>query len=167
MANYTYHYFGAYLEIEVQRVSRKHLVRECENGHTASGPHCNQCGAKVSEKFTTRLEYPNKIVDDLLPLEYEDVLSEITPPQLYGTGVIIARDNGLIDNSADMWLHLSPWVGEREDFSFVQQFPTKEQIGAMIDSLQQEHAEIIALLRKHPAVLSVEVKAGYVYCPEY
>ena len=124
MANHTYHYFGAYLEIK---------LRESAKDHIAS----------------------------LLPPKYEDVLMEITPPDIYGTGVILARDNSSTNNS--MWLFLSPWSGEYNQSVFP--FPTDAEVEAMKESLSKTHVEIIELLREHQAVVSVNIKSGYVYCP--
>lgn len=148
------------MEIAVNKVERKERRNECENGHLADSVFCPECGAPVFAVMTISREYPAHVVWDILPEEYEDVLAEITPPALFGTGVILAMDN---TNKGAEWLYLSP----EEPKHHTLDFPTTDEIEAMKTALVVNRADIIAKLRESPVVKSVTVKVGYVCNPEF
>ncbi len=163
MANDTYHYFGAYLEIKVRPFTVMRTYNECVHGHRRETPYCNECGTPVKPIEKTEQVIPTMIVDHLLGDEFEDVLHEVTPPNLYQTGVILAVGN--MGGKCGQWLYLSRWHEENECQTKL--FPTTEQIAEMVNELSSNYSEIIQALRESPHVETVAIKAGYVLDAEY
>lgn len=150
------------MEIKVKKIPRFRSVKMCENAHEGdeSAIYCSSCGGALAYKTVEIMEYPVNLCDDLLSFDYEDELTEITPPQLFGTGVILARDN---TNDDSTWLYLSPHSEPPPQLPF----PYGAEITTMRINLKKNHNEIIEMLENHPNVESVHIKTGYVYCPEY
>jgi len=162
MSNNISHYFGAYLEIRVNKAQREKKILSCPNGHSYKNfPFCPECGMKISEKVVTYDEYPTNIVDDILDDDWEDILSVITPPSLYGTGVILARGNSTDDQE---WLDIYEGQYPEEE---IKDFPSQDEIVGMIGKILDDYWNIIAELEKSSLVENISVQAGYVLNAEY
>lgn len=162
MSNLTCYYFGAYLKIKVEKIKKKNRFLGCKNGHRERGPHCALCGLVVGEQSEIVSVYPTLIYDHLLDDEkWVDVLKVITPPELCGTGAIIAVGN--LNESNSEWLYLDGYYHEVQ----IKDFPSPDDIAAMIAGQRTNYADIITELRKSRNVIRVEEKAGYVLNQEY
>lgn len=162
MGNNTSLYIGAYLKIEVGKITRMGHLYVCSNGHrTTSGPFCAQCGAPSEKELIS--DYAADLYD-LLPHvkvnEFEDILVVTTPPSLFRTGVVIATGNR---SSAGHWCRY--WPGD--EGLELEALPTDEQIAGMKAEFEREYAGLISLLRKAPLVRSATVEAGIVLDAEY
>ena len=157
--NYTYHYFGAYLRVEVKRVSGVVRLKECPNGHTEHGAYCSECGGIVEEFEREEMVFPTDI-DDIVGGEFMDELCVITPPSMLGGGVILAKGNfpEFQVEDSDEWLHLSPH-GKSEE---VAEFPTPAEIAKMAKAFYSNYTKVITAIRQSPIVKSAVVKTGYV-----
>lgn len=168
MANYTYHFFGAYFEIHVKARPVTHYGHTCSDGEFKGYPYrfndasfCSKCGKGKQGEEQSNLEYPWHLVDEILPEEYENRLQILTPPGLVDNGVIYACDNG--GASEATWLYFGPhdWPNPQAI-----QFPNTEEVEAMKAALLEEYQKEHELLLRSPLVESVKLMAGYVLNPE-
>lgn len=165
MANYTYHYFGAYLEIKVSKVKQTRHFQGCDNGHEVywTQKFCPECGNPIGEQTKVLNVFPSLIVDHLLDEEWEDVLAEITPEKLFGTGVILAIGN--LDKPSGTWLYLSQWPEDNDPYE--KHFPAPVEVAKMKRELTENYVDVITALREVEAVQDITIKAGYVINQEY
>lgn len=162
MANETYYYFGAYLKITVNEIEIKEFFIGCKNGHSGGGNYCQTCGEPVGNQSRIVTTYPTWIYDELLDdPKWEDVLSVMTPPSLYKTGVIIAKGN--LSKPRGEWIVLNRW----DDSVQIKDFPSESEITEMKNQLQDNYIDVISALQELDSVALVEVKAGYVMDAEY
>jgi hypothetical protein len=162
MSNQTRFYFGAYLEISTKKIKKTRHSLVCKNGHQDEhGPYCSQCGSFIGQRAKTVSVYPTWIHEVLLGEKWEDVLREITPPELREAGKIIAISNWIPARSE--WLHLGGYHQEVQ----TKDFPSPDDIATMISDIQTKYADIIEALQRSETVIGVSVKAGYVLDQEY
>jgi hypothetical protein len=140
MSNTTRHYFGAYLEIETQE-----------------GEFCPHCGHKITGQASKDANRPATVYA-LLGNDDDEQLASITPPSLWGKKIIAIANRA----EAGTWL-----VADQDCEVEVLDFPTDAEVDSLKAALADTVASTITILRLHPAVLSVTVKAGYVLDTEY
>ncbi len=158
MSNETRHYFGAYLEIDTAATEVEIGRALCPQGHPVNTSFCPICGGKVKMRPVKVVKHPNSLYE-LLPNDDEQ-LTSITPPSLYGKKIIAIANT----TSAGEWLIVGGgWRSDNETLDF----PTDAEIANFKSALETTYADVIAILRQHPAVLSVTVRAGYVLDTEY
>jgi hypothetical protein len=156
MNNVSY-YFGPYLEIEVRKVKYKKLFLGCINGHRQRhGEYCKICAGKTGQQAELVNSYPTSATS-LIGEEWGDILTIITPPRLFGTGVIIA-----IPAINLSWLHFGPC--EQPE---IKEFPDKDQIIKMVTDMEIFCEDIIQELGEHESVKNIVGKAGYVLNMRY
>ena len=150
---------GAYLEIDCNKGLMPEQHSGCENGHDRYGQFCSICGLpnRIGVRVVER--YPRHIVDDILLEEYEDAMQDITPQRLFGSGKILATDNGIgvgvysiLDDEAEESVTAVPTPGEIEQL-------TRE--------FRKGYQDIITALEASPLVKSAVVKFGIVREEEY
>lgn len=155
----TSHYFGAYLKIEVsQTLEHQSENRLCPNGHGLQDAYCRECGER-SQQPPPVMKYPTSICDDLLGDEWEDVLSVITPADLFQTGDILAK------SVYGQWL-----IVHDDEYDFevtTKPFPTVVEVKALELELTIKCEDIIQALRRSEHVINVSVEVGYVLVQEY
>ena len=153
-------YFGAYLEVRVNKVEYEDSYLACENGHrVGGGSFCIQCGSPITKHLGTVSEYPTDIYG-LIGEEWLDVLAIITPPELYGTGIILVRSNM---RPGGEWLYLDRW----DVMVQTKDFPTDTEQQEMMREFEGNHADVIEAIRQADGVVGVTIKAGYVLVSEY
>lgn len=162
MSNNTNFYFGPYLEVKVKERTEDVQYNGCANGHKFDTAFCPECGLPRAS-FVEQVSKPVYNTwhldgyDDL----HEDELASVTPPSMYGKGVILLRPN--MRRVSD-WLYLH---GRDFNETEVKAFPTNGEVTKMIFELMNTYQDIIDFLNAHPLVISVEAKAGYVLDAEY
>jgi len=167
MSNNVHHYFGAYLKIKAKKVKHESVSFECSGGHrmrmSLSMPkYCHECGGGFVRISKTIEVYPTWLCSDaaeILPLEYEDELAIITPPEMFSKGYILAKDN---KSGAGEWLNLDY---TSEEFNEI--FPTQKDIEQLESDFYEANKEVIDLIRKSEYVESAEILAGYVLDAEF
>jgi hypothetical protein len=148
----SYH-FGVYIEIKTKKVEKRRLVRKCANGHTkTSGAFCPECGEVMKEIELGVWDFPLFLVDSILDVGWQDVLSEITPPSLRGTNKILAVAN----------MRPGGYLKTASSSNEVIDFPTQAEIEAMQEEFVINHSDVMVVLRNSPYVVSISVKAGII-----
>ena len=149
-------YVGAYFEIKTsqQRYQTGWLI--CPNGHKCRGAHfCPDCGQGVKPEWADG--YPADIIELGLEGELNEELWGITPPDLYGTGVIIATGNDTLRGGC-AW----QWYSPHDENHTIAELPSIEDRARMAALLFGEYGAVYQALLELPAVSSVRVAVGIV-----
>ncbi len=101
-------------------------------------------------------------IDDIINDDLADELSEITPPSLSKTGMIIAISNGAAPGGE--WVCIFPNEADEAD---ILPLMVGSAIHQKINELAINYREIIAALRESPLVEAVVVEFGYVLDIDY
>lgn len=166
------YFIGAYLEIDCNKMTVENNYLICGNGHQKGGVvypwsgnacdnegFCTECGSPISLVAKQEREYPTHIVDDILPINYEDVLSVITPYEYFGKGKIFAMSNGW-DGVEDYWY--ADDIGRA-----IMPMPTPNDIKRIMQEFLSVYDKILVELTNSPLVKSLEVKFGIVRMEDY
>ncbi len=148
---------GAYLEIKTRKMTIVTEARGCGEGHKIleTGNYCPECGQALFGVSVKKDVYPPAIVDYLLPDEWEDVLSEITPNFGVDAGVILAIGNKRMGGE---------WGYFRADFvdNDIVFFPRDAEQDNLVREFTIAHGDILLALGKSKYVAGLSIKTGMI-----
>lgn len=162
MGNTTSVALTAYLEVKVKEIKKETVSLRCGNGHSVAPwsplpSFCSRCGSEISPQKEIVDYTPDGRFDLLDDAFLEGVMYVATPAAMDGKGTIIYVSD-VLEKKA--------YFTCGYDDGFVVQV-TDKMISEELSLFMQEHDEIIGRISSLDAVLSAEVKFGFVVIEEY
>lgn len=162
MGNNTYFYFGAYLRVvtvsEITQQNKWTCVNHGDVMAYRDGEFCRYCGSAL-ERVPDKREFPSwGDIEYSLDEVFHEEMSELTHVGMKD-GVILLRGN--LNDDGESWLHLSANKYDTVEEKVVA-FPNESEIQSMVDSLRENHKELIQEIKTHPRVSAVLYGCGFV-----